>query len=563
MIEIAVERPARRSERRTPASPPAARTLWELIERRADATPDAPLLLDDLGRSLTAEGLRDAATSAAAELVGLGIGPDAVVSWQLPTSLEAVVLAAACARLGICQNPIVPTLRAREVSFITDQVGTTLLVVPPTWRGFDHHAMASAIAADRGAKVLVVDHRAAAAAGRLALPTGRDSKDGAVSTPPAPPEPATEGEQPQSVRWIYYTSGTTAAPKGVLHTDASVMASAAGSLAALCPGPDDLYPIAFPIAHIGGAVMLTAALASGMRLLLIDSFDPATSPDAMAALGATILGSATPFLQAYLAAQADRRRELPGDVMFPRLRVTISGGAGKPAGLHRKIVDGLGGRGLVSSWGMTEFPLATHGGLDDDDADLASTEGRPAPGVEVRVVGPDGLDCPPGVEGDLLVRGPQMFAGYLDGAVPGWPVDQRASRPADLFDPDGFFRTGDIGVVGPRGYVRISGRRKDIVIRNAENISASEVEEVIATHPAIAEVAVIGLPDPRTGERCCAVVTLVAGAGHISLGDLVTHCVAAGLARYKIPEQLEVVDVLPRTDMGKTAKTVLRERLKT
>ncbi|EFC86673.1 AMP-dependent synthetase and ligase [Parafrankia sp. EUN1f] len=348
------------------------------------------------------------------------------------------------------------------------------------------------------------------------------------------------------------------------------MAAAAGSVTAMRLGPDDVYPIAFPIAHIGGTVMLAAALASGTRLLLVDTFDPATSPLTMAAHGATILGSATPFLRAYLAAQADQHRSDAdsadgGDAaLFPRLRVAVSGGAAKPAGLHREIADRLGGRGLVSSWGMTEFPLATHGALDDTDDDLARTEGRPTPGVEVRVVGPDGRDCPAGVEGELLVRGPQMFAGYLAAAEPDAgrdrPIGERRSRPADLFDPDGFFRTGDVGIVGPGGHVRISGRRKDIVIRNAENISASEVEEVIATHPAVGEVAVIGLPDPRTGERCCAVITLVPGATPVDLTDLARHCEHAGLARYKIPEQVEIVEALARTDMGKIAKSVLRNR---
>ncbi|KPM52197.1 AMP-dependent synthetase [Frankia sp. R43] len=547
----------------------SAATLWQLVQRRADAAPDAPLLLDDLGRTLTAAGLRDAAAATAAGLLGLGVGHDSVVSWQLPTSLEAVVLAVACARLGVSQNPIVPTLREREVSYIVEQVGTTLLAVPPAWRGFDHQVMATAIAAARGFRILVVDHRAAAAAGELGLPTGSGPL-------PPPPPPTVDAEQ--EIRWIYYTSGTTAAPKGVLHTDASVMAAAAGSVTAMRLGPDDVYPIAFPIAHIGGTVMLAAALASGTRLLLVDAFDPATSPLTMAAHGATILGSATPFLRAYLAAQAgqhhgdqhrgsgdaDAAAAAAAAALFPRLRVAVSGGAAKPAGLHREIADALGGRGLVSSWGMTEFPLATHGALDDTDDDLDRTEGRPTPGVEVRVVGPDGRDCPAGVEGELLVRGPQLFAGYLAAADADAgrrrPIGERRSRPAELFDPDGFFRTGDVGVAGPRGHVRISGRRKDIVIRNAENISASEVEEVIATHPAVGEVAVIGLPDPRTGERCCAVITLVPGAAPVGLTDLARHCEDAGLARYKIPEQVEIVDVLPRTDMGKIAKSVLRNR---
>jgi acyl-coenzyme A synthetase/AMP-(fatty) acid ligase len=159
------------------------------------------------------------------------------------------------------------------------------------------------------------------------LPNVDSSAAGDLVLPPRPGPADSPGED-ERVRWIHYTSGTTAAPKGVLHMDASVMAAAAGCLAAIRPGPDDLYPVAFPVAHIGGVVMLTAALASGLRLLLVDTLDAATSPATMAAHRATILGSATPFFHAYLAAQAEHSRELPGSRLFPGLRVGISGGAG-------------------------------------------------------------------------------------------------------------------------------------------------------------------------------------------------------------------------------------------
>ncbi|MBL7627278.1 AMP-binding protein [Frankia sp. CN6] len=528
--------------------PPApdwdAATYWDLVERRAAATPDAELLLDDLGRSLTAAEFKGAAERVAAALAARGIGVGTVVSWQLPTTLETAVLMVALARLGAVQNPIIQTLREREVAYVTEKAATSVFITVPTWRGFDHEAMFRAIIAERGgtADLLLVDHRAAAAAGGLALPM---VAEGEPVPPPAPPS------GPGEARWIYTTSGTTAAPKGVLHTDVSVSVAARGNVAGAEPTPADLYPIAFPIAHIGGAVMLASSLLSGLRLMLIDSFDPQATPRAMAAHGATMLGSALPFLRAYIGAQAAERAKDPGVVLYPKLRATYSGGAPKPAGLHEEVARELGGRGVLSSWGMTEFPLATHARLDDTDDELTVTEGRPAPGVELRVVGFDGAGCPPGVEGELLVRGPQLFAGYL--GVP-------AREIADLFDGDGFFRTGDLGVVGPRGHVRITGRRKDVIIRNAENIAAVEVEEILETHPAVAEVAVIGLPDPRTGERCCAVVRLADGAAPVTLEDLAAHGLAAGLAKFKLPEQLEFLDELPRTDMGKIAKNALRKR---
>ncbi|OHV39363.1 AMP-dependent synthetase [Pseudofrankia sp. EUN1h] len=550
------------------AGPPApvwdASSFWELVQRRAAATPDTELLLDDLGRSLTAAQFRRAVERVAAALAARGVGVGTVVSWQLPTTLESAVLMVALARLGATQNPIIPTLREREVAYVTAKAATSLFVTVPRWRGFDHEAMISAISAARvdagepAIDVLLVDHRAialgepgAAAAGSpndhlalpsLALPMAAESEP---VPPPAPPA------GPREARWIYSTSGTTADPKGVLHTDVSVSVAARGSVSGVASTPADLYPIAFPIAHIGGAVMLSASLLSGMRLLLLDSFDAEASPRTMAALGATFLGSALPFLRAYIAAAAADRAKDPDAVLFPKLRAAFSGGAPKPPGLHAEVAAELGGRGVLSSWGMTEFPLATHARLDDSDDELTVTEGRPAPGVELRVVAFDGTPCAPGEEGELLVRGAQLFAGYL--GVP-------AAETADLFDADGFFRTGDLGVVGPRGHVRITGRRKDVIIRNAENIAAPEVEGILVTHPSVAEVAVIGLPDERTGERCCAVIRLAEGAAPVTLADLAAHALAAGLAKFKLPEQLEIVDDLPRTDMGKIAKNALRKR---
>jgi non-ribosomal peptide synthetase component E (peptide arylation enzyme) len=209
----------------------------------------------------------------------------------------------------------------------------------------------------------------------------------------------------------------------------------------------------------------------------------------------------------------------------------------------------LGGAGIQAGWGLTEFPVATTACWDDTDEELDASEGRAVPGVEVRVVAAEGRLCGPGEEGELRVRGPQMFAGYAD-----------PSLDAGAWDDDGFFRSGDLGVLGPRGHVIVTGRIKDVIIRNAENISAKEVEDVLVTHPAIADVAVIGLPDARTGERCCAVVLVADGADAPTLTELAEHCRAAGLATQKIPEQLELVDAIPRNPMGKVLKHQLRDR---
>ncbi|MCK9900232.1 cyclohexanecarboxylate-CoA ligase [Parafrankia colletiae] len=490
-------------------------TFWGLLDDATRRAPDAVVLADDHGRSLTTAALRDAAGRAAAGLHRRGVGPGDVVCWQLPTTLEAAVVMAACARLGAVQNPVIPVFRHREVGFIVRQVSARLVIVPESWHGFGHGAMARSL----GPEVLVLDLDGPPGPA-LRLPEGDPAS--------LPPAPAPARARADECRWIYYSSGTTADPKGVRHTDESVIASSAGVVDGLGFGAGDVYPIAWPIAHIGGVSMLAAALRTGGTLVLFDVFDPAVTPERMAAHRPTVLGSATPFFHAYLAAQ----RRHGGDPLFPALRACVGGGAATPEPVNREVAQVLGVSGVVGSWGLTEFPVATS--ERSTDAEPGTTVGRPAAGVRVRVV-----------DGELRLKGPQCFLGYAD-----------AGLDAEAFDADGWLRTGDLGDVDEQGRVRVRGRRKEVVIRNAETISAAEVEGVLARHPAVRDVAVVGVPDERTGERICAVV--VVRPGHdVPLAVLVAHCQAEGLARHKCPERLEIVGELPRNPMGKVLRRAL------
>jgi acyl-CoA synthetase (AMP-forming)/AMP-acid ligase II len=512
-------------------------TFWALIELVADEEPDGVIMTDDRGRRLTNRQYRDACEATAAALVAHGVRPDSAVSWQLPTVLEAVVIMGALARIGARQNPIIPILRRREVAFITAQTKAELLIVPGVWRNFDYTAMADDIATEVGFAVLTLRADDPPNSFGLALP------EGDRSTLPPKPAPLAPADLPD--RWIYYSSGTTSDPKGGRHTDQSAMAGASGMLGSMGVLRDDVIPVPFPIAHIGGICMATAVLMARCRALFVEAFDAERSPFVFAEHGGTLLGSAVPFFHAYLAAQ---RKHGP-ERLFPRIRACISGGAPKPPELHVEIQRELGGRGIVSSYGLTEFPIATYCTFDDSDEMLATTEGRASPGVDIRVVDFDERECGVGEEGELRLKGPQMIRGYVD-----------ASLDANAFDAQGYFRTGDLGIKEPSGHVRITGRLKDIIIRNAENISAQEIENVLYTHPKIADVAVIGLPDAKTGERCCAVVVLAEGAQKLTLGDLAEFCGANGLAKQKVPEQIEFVDVLPRNAMGKILKQDLRKQ---
>lgn len=495
--------------------------LWLLLESRARSTPDALFSIDDLDRSLTFAEFRDAALRCAAGLAERGIGPDTAVSWMLPTWTEALVLTAALARLGARQNPILPIYRGREVGFVCAQSRAEWLVVPRVFRGFDYEAMAREIASEQErVQVLVVEPE-------KPLPDG----DPAGLSPA--PEPSEAGTAP--VRWLFYTSGTTADPKGALHTDASLMAASAGLAGVLELQPDDRVALVFPLTHIGGIGWLLSGLLAGCAQVVIPVFDPATSIPILARHGVTQATAGTAFHQAYLEAQ----RAQPDEPLFPSVRAFPGGGAPKPPQLHHDVRAELGGVGIVSGYGLTECPIVSMNRVTDPGEKLAHTEGRANPReMKIRIV-----------EGEVRVRGPQLFRGYLD-----------SSLDAAAFDSEGYFRTGDLGALDTDGFLTITGRLKDVIIRKGENISAKEIEDLLHQHPKVAEAAAIGLPDPASGERCCAVVVCATPADPLGFDEMVVFLREHDLMLQKIPEQLELVEVLPRNPTGKVLKTELRER---
>jgi acyl-CoA synthetase (AMP-forming)/AMP-acid ligase II len=346
---------------------------------------------------------------------------------------------------------------------------------------------------------------------------------------------------------VFYTSGTTALPKGARHTDRTLSRVGAAMAEAMHLGTGDRYALVFPFPHIGGILLLYSALHTGCTHLLEEAFDPSSTPQFLAREGVTHAGTGTPFHLAYLAAQ----RANPGHRLFPSLKCCPGGAAPKPPTLHQEVKAELGGVGIVSSWGLTEAPILTYSRFDDPDDKLATTEGRPLPGVELRAIATDGAPAPAGEEGELYVRGPHVTVGFVD-----------ESLDAAAF-ADGWLRTGDLGVIDAEGYVRITGRLKDVIIRNGENISAKEVEDLLFTHPKVADVAVVGLPDERRGESVCAVVTTVAGAQPLSFGEMVSFLRDFGLRAQAVPERLEHIGALPRNPAGKVTKQVLKDRLST
>lgn len=500
--------------------------VWNLVTARAALSGRSPCAIDEHDEVLTFAALRDRAEELARELAGLGVGRDSVVSWQLPNRIETVVLTIALARLGAVQNPIVPICREAEVSFITHELRSTLLITPGTWRGFDYAAMARSVArSSPGLRTVVADPE---------LPPGTPGL--------LPPEPSDDGQEPP-VRWVLYTSGTTAAPKGAAHTDCSVMASARNIARRMHMGPADRNAIVFPFAHVGGIWFLLGNLMSGAASVLVERFDD-DAIDVLSRHGVTLAGSGPPFNQAYL-----RRRRALGPSVLPSVRAFPGGGQARPPGMHAELVAAFGGAGIISGYGSTESGSVSMADIEDPDDVRAATEGRPYEDTEVKIADADGRPLPQGAEGEIRVRGPGMIRSYVD-----------PSLNADAFDDEGYFRTGDLGYLDAGGNLVISGRLKDIIIRNGENISAQQVENLLAEHPAVADVAVIGVPDSRTGERACAVVVVADGADRPTLDQVGAYLRGRGLAAQKTPEQLEFVTTIPRNSNGKQLKAALRER---
>ncbi|WP_369235296.1 class I adenylate-forming enzyme family protein [Streptomyces sp. R21] len=485
----------------------ASRTLWELVARRADLTPDRPVLLQG-DRSLSFGELRARAERVAAGLYDMGVRPGTVVAWQLPTRIETAVLSFALARLGAVQTPVIPFYRDREVGFALRESKAEHFAVPGEWRGFDHTAMARRL----GAKGVFEAYDI--------LP------DGDPSALPAPPSDGT------SVRWVYWTSGTTSDPKGVLHTDRSLIAGGSCLAHALHLSENDVGSMAFPYAHIAGPDYTVMLLLYGFPAVMFEHFALPAALEDYRRHGVTVAGGSTAFYSMFLTEQ----RRQPGEPLIPSLRLLAGGGAPKPPEIYHSVVREMGVQ-LTHGYGMTEVPMITMGSPDDTVENLATTEGRPPEGMEIRIA-----------DGEVRLRGEAVCQGYLDPA-----------QSAEAFDEEGFLRTGDLGHLTGSGHLVLTGRLKDVIIRKGENISAKEIEDLLHGHPGVGDVAVVGLPDAERGERVCAVVEQPPGAEELTLEAMTSYLRSEGLSVHKLPEQLELVDALPRNE---TLRKVLKYRLR-
>ncbi len=494
-----------------------AGSVWELVDRRTAATPDRVMLYDG-ERTTTFAQYRELCERAAAGLHALGVREGTNVSWQLPTWTESAVLVGALCRLGAVQNPMLPIYRYREVSFIAKQTHCKLLITPSTWNKFDYGALAEQVAGESDdMHTFVADHF--------------NPEGDSASLPPAP-EVFDEPDR-DPVRWIFYTSGTTADPKGAQHTDRSVLAGAIGYAEKTHVVADDIALVAFPFTHIGGIIIgVYTPLLTGSAAVLMEAWTAPASTELIGRHKVTLANGAAAIHTALL----DEARANPA--AYSTVRDFPSGGSTKPPQLHDELKKVIPSSiGTTSGYGMTEAPIVAQTDIDAPDISKATAEGTPTRGVTMKIL----------ENGEIAVKGPQVMRGYVDGSL-----------DAAAFTADGFLLTGDLGRFDEHGAILITGRVKDIIIRKGENVSAKEVEDVLYTHPKIADVAVLGIPDVDRGEMVVAFVVPKDPGAPPTMIDVREHCKAVGLMMQKIPERLEVIDALPRNPSGKVPKHELR-----
>lgn len=512
--------------------------LWPhqtIADRAADlarSRPDDPCIIDDAG-ALSFAALWADAQALAASLRARGLVPGDVVAFQLPNWREAAVLNLACVIAGLVVNPIVPIYRDAEMRVMLGDAVARALFVPTVFRKVDHAAMAARVQADLPALAHVFTVRGDGPDDFASLvEAGRSLADGGAS--------ARVPVDPMAVKMVLYTSGTTGRPKGVLHSHATLgrVISESGAFWGLKPGEAVLMPS--PVTHVSGfANGLEMPLVIGTCTVLMESWNAQEALALIERHGAVGTVAATPFLVELAAAARAAGQTLP------TFRFFACGGAAVAPEVIVQARSAFARCAPFRVFGSSEVPLVSFG-WPDDPARAAQTDGRIVD-YAVRIVDDAGNDLPDGQEGEILARGPAMMIGYTDPA-----------ETAKAIDAQGFFCTGDLGVRDAAGAITVTGRKKDLIIRGGENISATEIEQVLATHPAVADCAVVAMPHARLGEGVCA---FIVARGAVAAADLATHVAASGLARQKIPERFETIDALPRTAAGKVRKDQLRAQI--
>jgi cyclohexanecarboxylate-CoA ligase len=505
------------------------RLLSGLLIERADHAPAAVAVQEGSDRSVTRAEFVHLVERLAAGLRSRGVAAGDVVAYQLPTSLDAVLLHYAITWLGAVASPISLLHREHDLRYMLGLVRPTLVVARPEYRGHPYAAMLRQVAAEVELNSEV-----------LAVAPGDLVQLVADEDPVAPAE-----VDPNAPLYIVWTSGTTGEPKGVVHTHNTGLCGLDRKLRRIRVGQNDAMLVMVPIAHHIGIYAMHMLGLAGVRLVLMESWNANTGVELIERTRITFTSGPPTFLVDLLRSEALRRHDVSS------LRLFSCGGAPVPASVVELAQERMPRCRTVASYGTSEEGYVTCVSPDDPPELSAVSDGRPLDDMEVRILGSDGHDLPPGEEGDLVVRTPSCFAAYA----------HRPDTTREAFLAEGDWRwTGDRAMLRADGTVRITGRSKDIIIRGGINLPVVQIESALLKHPGVGSVAVVAMPDQRLGEKACAFV--VPNSGYsvpLTLDDLRMTLRQQAIAPTYWPERLELLDSLPMTASGKVQKFRLRE----
>ncbi|MCR9188383.1 MAG: AMP-binding protein [Alteromonadaceae bacterium] len=517
--------------------------ITDYFDQAVASTPDREAIVgyqvtSDTRTALTYRELNDKVTRMAAGLAAIGIGKGEVVACQLPNWWQTTALHLACMRIGAILNPLMPIFRERELRFMLKHGEAKLLVIPKVFRDFDYEAMVDGIRGELPAleTLLVIGGEGERSFEQRLMETPWEEQQDITTLFSERQLNADDAIQ------ILYTSGTTGEPKGVMHTSNTLFSNVRPYADRLHLTSDDKVLMASPLAHQTGfmyGIMMPVYL--GTTAILQDIWDADYVCKVIGAEKPAFTMAATPFLADLVKTAPKHEGELDS------LRIFVSAGAPIPSAVVEQAGKVLKAK-IVSAWGMTENGAVTMTCPEDPAERACQSDGKAMPFMEVKVTDFQGNELPAGEEGSLLVRGSSLFVGYL-------------KRP-ELYgvDESGWFNTGDLARMDQDGYIRITGRTKDVVIRGGENIPVVEVENLLYKFPGIVDVALVGCPDERLGERLCAYVTLDENATDLTLEQVKTYLTEQQLSKNYLPEYLEVIEAMPRTASGKIQKFKLREQ---
>ncbi|NMF96329.1 AMP-binding protein [Aromatoleum toluolicum] len=509
-------------------------SLGQLIAASVERHADKLAVQDASGHAITYRELEDLASRFAGFLAARGVGAGDVVTMHLPNWWQTVVVTYASFKLGAVINPLPPTYGWKDLAFVMNKCGAKAVVVPGRFRSADYTEHLDRIRDELVVKPAIV----VIGEGKVDLGTPFAE---AVAGPRLANDRYAAADEPSLV---LFTSGSESKPKGVVHTHNTAIYGERALAETLRLTDRDICFMASPVSHTSGfmhGILMTLMLGSTVSLLDVFSGEDALAQ--MASSRATWTMGATPFLGDVVEAMEKSARRLPD------LRYFLCGGAPIPEVVVRRALA-VGVR-VLSIYGSTESPPHTVTWPDDPVECAWLADGRTLPGIEVRAADENGRPLAPGKEGEQWSRGPNTFIGYLD----------EPELTARSLDADGWYHSGDLAQVGADGSVRIVGRIKDMIIRGGQNISAREVEDILLEHPACQTVSVVGIPHPRLGETCAAVVVCQPGQ-RLDLEDMKRFLIDRGVARFKLPEKLVLREAVPTTPSGKIQKFKLRQELK-